>query len=205
MTRVDAYICIFLLNQLALVSIAKAQSSSDAVQGLALQVGVGLQQRSVKVTGLGINNTTHKLPDEGYDSTSGQTFLGLSYTAKLNEFATLGVIAELNPIKNHAAVSLVPGYTLANKLHGYLKLGWAYSATSVDQGPGRSKTPGYLNGVLVGVGVKVPWNEQLFGYAEVNYVNFASMRINSWQRGLPVNGYTNVNTANLMLGVGYKF
>ncbi len=194
------------LSGLSLTSWAAwAEPTTASLHGVAIQAAAGYQQQTVNVTGLGINNTSYRLPDRHYNTTAVPTYLGLSYTRGLTDIVTLGAIAEYNPVSNQIALSVVPGLQMRTGALGYLKIGWVYSPTNVDQGPGRSSTPGYLNGTLIGIGVKIPYTPNIFGYAEANYIKFANMPFGSWAGHLAVRGNAAVEATNLMIGVGYRF
>lgn len=189
------------------MSMVMCFSHAQAVnfEGLSVQAAVGIQQQTVKVSGLGINGTAYKLPNQRYDNTAVPFYLSAGYAAAVTPNLTLGAIVEYSPISNQVGISVVPGYALTDQTQAYLKLGWVYSPTTVDQGPGRSDSSEYLNGGLVGAGVKMLVTKNIYVYAELNYIRFASMRFGSWYGSMPINGYANVDAYNLMAGLGYRF
>ena len=182
-----------------------SHAQSVAFEGVSLQSAVGIQPQTVKVTGLGINNTPFTLPDQRYNTTAVPFYLGATYTASITPEITLGGVLEYAPVSKQVSLSLAPGYAITEGALGYLKLGWVYTQTNVDQGVGRSTIPGYMNGGLLGAGVRVFWTNNIYAYAEFNYIKFASLNFGSWYAGAPITGYANTDAYNVMVGFGYKF
>jgi hypothetical protein len=180
-------------------------AQSSQFEGVSVQAATGLQQQTVKVEGLSIRNSPFKLPDQRYDKTVVPFYLGATYTAGLTANLTLGTVLEYSPISNQVSLSVSPGYAFSEQTQGYLKLGWVYSPTTVDQGVGRSPIPGYMNGGLAGAGVKRFWTKNIYAYAEFNYIKFANLSFDSWYGGLPISGYARTDAFNIMAGLGYRF
>lgn len=201
--KLAAFTLLFLFVVAGYQRICYAQSAQ--FEGVSVQAATGVQQQNVKVAGLVINNKSFRLPDQTYDKTVVPFYLGVTYTAAITANLTLGTILEYSPVSNQVGVSLAPGFAFAEQTQGYFKLGWVYSPTTVDQGPGRSSLPGYMSGGLVGVGVKRFWSNNIYAYAELNYIRFANMSFDSWYSGHPISGYATTAAVNMMAGLGYRF
>jgi opacity protein-like surface antigen len=117
----------------------------------------------------------------------------------------LGAQVEYYPISQQVSLSISPGYAFNNWLLGYLKLGWVYVPSTVDQGPGRQAYDVNLNGVVAGIGVKAMITRGVYGYAELNYVQLERLKFTSWAGMIPITGYANTKAYNAVIGVGYRF
>ncbi len=196
---------LFLLICLNCISASTVYAQAAQLEGVSVQLGTGYEQGWLRFKDVKLTRSNTRLDMQDVSNSGVPLVLGLGYTKVLGASATLGGLVEYNPISNRVALSVVPGYMLTEQVQGYLKLGWVYATTSVDQGPGARAIPAYLNAAYLGLGAKVLFTEQVFGFAEVNYMKYASLSFSSNLNTLPISGYADTSALNFIVGVGYRF
>ncbi len=181
------------------------QSAAASFEGFTLQASVGYQPHVANVTNVGIRNTNRQLSGRTIYNQSVPFILSAGYTWSIGESATIGTQIEFNPINQQVGITILPGYAFTTELQGYLKLGGVVSRVSIDQGPNRDDTAASINGAMVGLGIKQMWTQNLYGFAEMNYLRFGSFGFTSWRGNVPIHGTSNISAYNAMVGVGYRF
>jgi expansin (peptidoglycan-binding protein) len=127
---------LFLLICLNCISASTVYAQAAQLEGVSVQLGTGYEQGWLRFKDVKLTRSNTRLDMQDVSNSGVPLVLGLGYTKVLGASATLGGLVEYNPISNRAALSIVPGYMLNEQVQGYLKLGWVYATTSVDQGPG---------------------------------------------------------------------
>lgn len=187
---------------------ASAQSVSDhgqAFAGFSIYSGTGYQHSIVKVGDVRVRNTSIAMPSESYYNDGSFWITGLNYTHALGHNYTLGAQIEYFPISTQVSLSVSPGYAFNDRVMGYLKAGWAYVPTTVDQGPGRNNYKVNLNGAFAGVGVRALITPHIFGYAELTYARLQNLSFTSWVGPYPISGNASTEAYNVTVGLGYRF
>jgi hypothetical protein len=182
-----------------------AQAQTKGLTGFSIYTATGHQTATVKVNDLRVKNTSIRLPSQHFSTSTTFWLTGLNYTHVFDNQWALGGQVEYYPISRQVAVSVSPGYAFNDSVLGYLKLGWAYVPTTVDQGPGRQSHKTNLNAAFAGFGVKAMLYRGLFGYAELTYAQVERLNFNSWVGAIPVSGHTDTSAINAVIGLGYRF
>jgi opacity protein-like surface antigen len=201
------------LSALLLSSMADAQqvaphpdtTPSPSFTGLSIYTAAGLQSGSVYLDNVRVRNTTYTVNAPNYHSTGTPWLIGLNYTHVFKNNVSLGAQLDFFPVSKQFALSIAPGFQFNEKTLGYLKLGWVHAPSTVDQGPGRTPYSVDLNGLVVGLGAKYLFTKSLYGFLEVNVVQFQKLNFTSWQGNIPIEGSATTKAQNIMLGVGYRF
>jgi len=173
--------------------------------GLSAYTATGFQSGSVHLDNVRIRNTSFNVQAPNYHSTGTPWLIGLNYTYVFKNKVSLGAQVEFFPVSKQVALSLTPGFQFNEKILGYLKLGWVHAPSTVDQGPGRKAYDVNLNGLVAGLGAKYLFTKNLYGFLEVNAVQFQKLNFTSWQGSIPIEGSATTRAQNILLGVGYRF
>lgn len=164
--------------------------------------------------------------------------LGLGYTKALTDSFTLGIEAEYNGVpsqtgsadfkdstgsalvtnankftlSNQMSVSLIPGFAVSPDTLIYAKVGYAMATLkSNDQSTPAIFGSSNLNGILLGLGAKMNFSKNVYGFAEANAVQYGSASTSGNLNRtnpvsvIPVSGSAKVNSYNGLVGVGYRF
>jgi opacity protein-like surface antigen len=193
----------FALSTTFALPLAHAQTSPFT--GVSIFTSGGFQSGSVKLENVRVRNTRFSVPVENLHSTGNSWLIGLNYTHVFQNSTSLGAQVEFFPVSKQVALSLTPGYQFNEKILGYLKLGWVHAPSTVDQGPGRKAYDVNLNGLVAGLGAKYLFTKNLYGFLEVNAVQFQKLNFTSWEGSIPIEGLATTRAQNILLGVGYRF
>lgn len=184
----------------------KKVSAQDSVfTGPSIYTATGYQYGSVRLNDVRVRNTSIGVQIPNYYSTGSFWLTGLNYTHVFKNNLSLGGQVEYYPISEQVSVSISPGYAFNDAFLGYLKLGWIYGSSKVDQGPGRQAYKVNLNGVVAGIGVKAMIFKGIFGYVEFNYAQFERLNFTSWAGPIPITGNADTKAYNAVIGLGYQF
>jgi outer membrane immunogenic protein len=183
----------------------QAFSQAQNFEGVSVQLSTGYQDFSLKPKDIRVEPTSYVIDARTTSKSGVPVVLSAAYTAALGNAFTLGAVVDYFPITSQVGLSVVPGYALTEKTQGYVKLGWAYVSTTLEPGNGLEKVNSYLNGPTAGIGVKTLFTENLYGFAEFNYIAYQTATFSSGGQSVTVNGKTNNQAYNFLLGVGYKF
>lgn len=199
-------------------------SQSANFEGFSVQAGSGYESVTHKYSSVLFGGANVGLSANQPNPKGVPVFVGLGYTAAVNEKFTLGGLVEYNFRKSSSdrvliyangaqlgsgnfvatgkqiQLSLVPAYAIDKTTLAYGKL--SYLRVSSEDGSGNDNPT--LKGYGVGAGVRHFYNANIYAYGEASYMKFnassiASVGIPGVTYNLDGNGY------NLLVGVGYKF
>ena len=207
------WICSIAVSALFASSLASAQHkeahtstpTTSSFTGFSVFTATGLQTGSVHLDNVRIRNTSYNVQAPNYHSTGTPWLIGLNYAYVFKNNVSLGAQLEYFPVSKQVALSLTPGFQFNEKMQGYLKLGWVHAPSTVDQGPGRKAYDVDLNGLVAGLGAKYLFTKNLYGFLEINVVQFQKLNFTSWQGTIPIEGSATTRAQNILLGVGYRF
>ena len=215
-----------LLLVTAIVLAPQAYAQGDLLAGFNVQLSSGMQvSRSSITDAVGYSRySTNQASDD-----SAPSILGLSYTGKLGNQFTLGVLAEYNLLKskagtsnyttdytfasgstqgaftfehsNQMALSVVPGFVVNDSTLLYAKLGYA---TARVQATGSVANIVNVNGTLLGLGLKKVIQNNIYGFIETNYIPYTNKSITTTGSS-SITGTLKTSDYNFLVGVGYKF
>jgi opacity protein-like surface antigen len=189
-------------------SIALAGESSSVnpgLSGLSIYTATGYQHTMIKTDDVRVRNTNIRLPSERTSTDGSFWFAGLDYTHVFANQFSLGAQFEYYPRSRQVTISVSPGYAFNDRWLGYVKFGWAYVPTTLDQGPGLPNTKVNLNTVFAGVGAKRMIYGSLFGYAELRYAKVERLDFTGVIQTIPIQGHADIRAVNAIIGLGYRF
>ena len=187
------------------VSCSVVSAQETGFSGFSIYTATGYQTATVKFSDVRVQNTNIRLPAQNLYTDTNFWLTGLNYTRVFTNQLALGGQIEYYPISRQVAISLSPGYQFNDSVLGYLKLGWAYVPTTIDQGPGRPSYKTNLNAVFAGFGVKAMLYRGVFGYAELTFAQLERLHFTSWAGPFPVSGQMDTSAINAVIGIGYRF
>jgi len=193
----------FALSTIFALPVAHAQTSPFS--GVSIFTSGGFQSGSVKLENVRVRNTSFSVPAENLHSTGNSWLIGLNYTHMFQNSTSLGAQVEFFPVSKQVILSVTPGFQFTDDVQGYLKLGWVHAPSTVDQGPGRRAYNVNLHGMVAGLGTKVAFAKNFYGFIEINYVQLQKLNFTSWEGPIPIEGTAKTSAQNVMLGVGYRF
>ena len=125
----------------------------------------------------------------------------LSYTAT---GTGLIIIPNTITLSSRYSVYVAPGYEIDSSSVVYGKVGYASSKLKVNNGDGDQTT---LTGYILGAGYKKFFKDNIYGFAELNYIKLNSSTISGIGSTYTGTYSYNVggNEYNALVGVGYKF
>jgi outer membrane immunogenic protein len=206
---------------------ATAVNAQSKFEGAYGQLGIGYESASPSTStnvNVGGINVPTSVNIGNTNSFAGTATLG--YTFAVTKDFLLGIGGEYSPLsgeKQNISVSLLgqtlpagtfqkknsynffvaPGLAVGTDGLAYAKLG--YTGASFNTGGDTTNYTGYS----LGLGYKHIIRNGFYGFGEVNYASYGnkSFSQSSLIEGVPVNVSisSNVNTMNLLVGVGYKF
>lgn len=97
---------------------------------------------------------------------------GTSYVTEDGVQSTAADDQAQDKLKNQFSISLVPGYAFTETTMGYARVGWI-NATAETQTTTETYSTS-VNGVLLGLGAKHLFTDNIFGFAEATYANYSS-------------------------------
>ncbi len=195
-----------LLSTIAAMGFAsQAFAQARNFEGFDLQISTGYQQFSLNPKDVTIENINRGINTKDTSKSGVPLILGAGYTAALGDAFTLGAALDYYPITSQLALSVVPGYAFTEQTQGYIKLGWAYAATTLEPFDGAAKINTYLNGPMIGLGAKMLFTDNFYGFMEANYISYSSATFNTSIQNVTVSGKTNNEAYSFLVGVGYKF
>lgn len=187
------------------MSCGDAFAQKTGFSGLSIYTATGYQTATVKFNDVRVQNTDIRLPAKSLHTNTSFWLTGLNYTQVFNNRLALGAQIEYYPISRQVAISVSPGYEFNGSVLGYLKLGWAYVPTTIDQGPGRPSYKTNLNAAFAGFGVKAMLSRGVFGYVELTFAQLERVNFTSWAGPFPVAGQIDTSAINAVVGLGYRF
>ena len=182
-----------------------ALAQNSVFQGPSVYTATGYQYGSVRLNDVRVRDTDINVPIPNYYTNGSFWLTGVNYTHVFANDLSLGAQLEYYPISQQVSVSISPGYAFNEQVLGYLKLGWVYGSSTVDQGPGRQAYKVNLNGVVAGMGVRAMIYQGVFGYVEFNYAQFERLSFTSWAGPIPITGNADTKAYNAVIGIGYQF
>lgn len=203
-------------------------------EGFGLRLSTGYQHNEVKASDLTFDGAPAQDVNFGFNNGSKGEMalnLGASYTFALTNRFTLGALVEYNPLtmdtgtsyltedgvqqaeqfqdklKNQFSISLVPGYAFTETTMGYARVGWI-NATAESKIDSDSLSTG-VNGVLLGLGAKHLFTDNIFGFAEATYANYSSANatFTGVEGGTPITYGVDLTPSSysFLVGVGVRF
>ncbi len=188
--------------------------SSKGFSGASIYTATGLQQATVEGFDLRVRDTDIRLPSTRKTSNGTFWLVGLDYTHVFENQFSLGAQFDYYPRKGQIALSMSPGYVFNDQVMSYLRFGWAYVPTTIDQGAGRSSVETKLNAYFGGAGARVNLYRGVFAYAEIRYAKVERLNFTSWADvtvapgqtlSVPIEGSADTSAVNAFIGLGYRF
>lgn len=183
----------------------QASAQEAGFSGFSIYTATGHQTATVKFSDIRLQNTNIRVPSRSLYTDTNFWLTGLNYTHVFDNGFALGGQLEYYPISRQVALSVSPGYQFNDAVLGYLKLGWAYVPTTVDQGPARPSYQTNLNAVFAGFGAKAMIYRGVFGYAELTFAQLERLNFTSTVGPFPVSGQIDTSAINAVIGLGYRF
>jgi outer membrane immunogenic protein len=210
-----------------LASSVMAQSTFEGFYG---QVGIGYQnlKHPYSSNGLSLTGVSGLTPLSGsFDNASGfAATLGAGYLHAFSKDFLLGIGAEFNPItsgntnftltaagyplaqgtyksKNFYNIFLSPATPIGTAGLLYAKVG--YTGIQIDASTSGISNTHNFNGYSLGLGYKQVINAGLYGFVEVNYLNYSNNNNSRAGAGYSYTSTTSLNGYNALAGIGYKF
>ncbi len=186
-------------------AVASDNPPQRGLAGLSIYTATGYQHTMIEASDMRVRNTNIRLPSERSSTNGSFWFAGVDYTHVFANQFSLGAQFEYYPRSGQVTLSVSPGYAFNDQWLGYVKFGWAYVPTKIDQGPGLPSNTVNLNAVFAGIGAKRMIYRGLFGYAELRYAQVERVNFTSMVNSIPIEGSANTQAVNAIIGLGYRF
>lgn len=204
------------INLFVVINIqSQANAQSGAFTGLTIEAASGYQSMRLSAKNLTVSNPKLRINNRSIPNNiapqniSGIPFaLNVGYVFGFNESATIGIRFEYNPQSNRYAAVILPGYALTDRAQGYLRLGWAYMATTIGStfpGAQAQSQTAYFNGPTIGIGAKYKVIDSLYLYGELNYYQYNDVKMAAVIGNNQFTGTVSSRAANVLVGIGYTF
>ena len=216
----------------SILSITSAFADTKNFEGAYVQAGIGYESVSGQSSDGIINITSgagagsYKLTTNVNSSSGFSSGLGVGYGFKVAPSVILTLGTDYNPqnrdlststtspgliiapstttVSNRYTVFLSPGYEIDSNSLVYGKVGYASAKSSVNDGSGDTAQ---LNGYVIGAGYKTFIKDNIYAFAEANYVNLNTTTTTG--SGINYKGNYSYGTSatqyNALIGVGYRF
>ena len=107
-------------------------------------------------------------------------------------------------VKNRYNVYVAPGFQVSDDGLAYVKLGYTGASTGVTSALGTALVNGLTNHAFsYGVGYKQFFNQNIYGYVELDYASHNSGNVTAPTQGLYFT--SDIKATSYLVGVGYKF
>lgn len=202
---------------LLLLYTSHANSDTSHFTGITIEAASGYQNMRITAKDLSasVGNITTALPNNiPPKNISGVPYaFNYGYIAGLTNRTTLGARLEYNPRTSRYAAVILPGYVISENTQGYLRMGYAYMASTIDV-----KLPGvqsqiqkaYFYGPTIGIGIKYNAFNNFYIYYELNYYQYRDVGLAATTPGqfgqtIRLTGTASSRVSNMLIGIGYRF
>ena len=206
-----------LLAVTGLLSLASMQvNAQSAFEGAYGQIGVGYESVTPSFSGGSVYGRSYSASGSNANSFVGTATIGYSFA--VTPSFLLGIGAEYSPFagtkanytvtvpgiasatgqynkENSYNIFISPGLVIDKDKLAYAKIG--YTGASVKSEGGDTTN---LSGYSLGLGYKQIISGGLYGFGEINYASYGNANV-----GGPFSGTFSANSANALVGLGYKF
>jgi len=216
----------------SILSVTSAFADTKNFEGGYIQAGIGYENLSGNSSDGVINITSgagtgaYKVTTNVNNSSGFSSAIGIGYGFKVAPQVILTLGADYNPltrdlststtspgltipsstttVSNRYTVFLSPGYEIDSNSLVYGKVGYASAKSSLNDGSGDTAL---LNGYVIGAGYKTFIKDNIYAFAEANFINLN--KTTTTGSGINyVGNYsyaTSATTYNALIGVGYRF
>jgi opacity protein-like surface antigen len=206
-----------LLVAAAATVVASSAMAQSAFEGAYAQVGIGYESVTPSFSGGSVSGRAYNVSSESANSFVGTGTIGYSFA--VSPTFLLGIGAEYSPFSGSKAnftlnvpsvpvsiasqynkqnsynLFLSPGFVIDKDKLAYAKVG--YTGANVQSTAGDTLS---LTGYSLGLGYKQIISGGLYGFGEVNYASYGNSNV-----GGGASGTFSANSANALVGLGYKF